>query len=55
MKTSLITAALGATIHADESSESTIMMFSNSEINLLNSSLLLSSAGVDILLLCLLS
>ena len=54
MKTSLITDALGATSHADESSESSNIIFLNSEIKLLNSSLLLS-AGADILLICLLS
>ena len=54
MKASLITDALGATSHADESSESSNIMFWNSE-KLLNTSLLLSSAGVDILLICLLS
>ena len=52
MKTSLITASLGATSQADESSESSLIMFLNSEKKLLNSSLLLSSEGVDILLIC---
>ena len=55
MKTSLITDVLGATSHADELSESSNIMFSNSEIKLLNSLLLLSSADADISLICLLS
>ena len=55
MKTSLITDVLGATSQADESSESSNIMFSNSEIKLLNSSLQLSSAGADISLICFLS
>ena len=54
-KTSLLTDVLSATSHADESSESSNIMFLNSEIKLLNSSLLLSSAGADISLICLLS
>ena len=49
MKTSLITDVLGPTSHADELSESSNIMFSNSEIKLLNSSLLLSSAGAEML------
>ena len=55
MKTSLISYALGATSHADELSEPSNIIFSNSEIKLLKSSLLLSSAGADISLICLLS
>ena len=55
MKTSLITDALGAASHAEESSESSNIIFLNSEIKLLNSLLQLSPAGVDISLICLLS
>ena len=51
MKTSLITASLGVTSQADESSESSIIIFSNSEKNLLNSSLLSSSEGAEISLM----
>ena len=55
MKTSLITDALGAASHAEELSESANIIFTNSKIKLLNSLLQLSSAGVDISLICLLS
>ena len=55
MKTSLITDALNAASHAEELSESSNIIFSNSEIKLLNSSLQLLPAGVDISLICLLS
>ena len=51
MKTSLITASSDVTSQADESSESCIIMLSNSEKNLLNLSLLLSSEGVKISLI----
>ena len=54
MKTSLITATSGVTSQADESSESFIIMFLNSEKTLLNLSLLLPSEGADISLICLL-
>ena len=47
--------ALDAASHAEESSESSNIISLNSEIKLLNSSLQLSSAGVDILLISLLS
>ena len=46
MKTSLIIASSDVTSQADESSESSIIMLSNSIKNLLNSSLLSSSEGV---------
>ena len=55
MKTSLITNALGVASHAEELSESFNIIFSNSEMKLLNSLLQLSLAGVDISLICLLS
>ena len=51
MKTSLITALLDVTSQANESSESSIIMLSNSEKNLLYSSLLLSSEGAEISLI----
>ena len=51
MKTSLIIASLDTTSQADESSESSIIMLLNSEKNLLNSSLLSSSEGAEILLI----
>ena len=51
MKTSLIIASSDVTSQADESSEISIIMLLNSEKNLLNSSLLLSSEGVEISLI----
>ena len=51
MKTSLIIASSDATSQADESSESSIIMLLNSEKNLLNLLLLLSSKGVEISLI----
>ena len=54
MTTSLITDVLGVASHAGESSESSNMIFLNSEMKLLNS-LLLSLAGVHSLFICLLS
>ena len=51
MKTSFIIASLNATSQTDESSEPSIIMLSNSEKNLLNYSLLLSSEGVEISLI----
>ena len=55
MKTSLITDVSGVASHAEELSESSNIIFLNSEMKLLNSSLQLSLAGVDISLICLLS
>ena len=52
MNTSLITDVLGAASHAEESCESSNMMFSNSDMKLWISSLL-SLVGVHILLTCL--
>ena len=54
MNTSLITDVLGVASHAEESSESSNIIFSNSAKKLLNSSLL-SLAGVHISFICLLS
>ena len=54
MKTSLITNALGVASHAEELSKSSNFIFSKSEMKMLNSSLL-TLAGVDISLICLLS
>ena len=54
MNTSLITDVLGVASHAEESSKSSNSIFLNSEMKLLNSSLL-SLAGVDISFICLLS
>ena len=54
MNTSLITDALGGASHAEESSESSNMMFLNSEMNLLNYSLE-SLTGVHNLFIHLLS
>ena len=51
MKMSLIIASSDVTSQADESSESSSIMPSNSEKNLLNLSLLLSSEGAAILLI----
>ena len=50
-KTSLIIASSDVTSQVDESSESSTIMLSNSEKNLLNLSLLSSSEGVEILLI----
>ena len=55
MTTSLITDALDVASHAEESYESSNIIFLNSEIKLLNSSLQLLPTGVDISLICLLS
>ena len=54
MNTSLITDVLGGASHAEKSSEYSNIMFSNSEMKLLNS-LLESLAGVHNLFICLLS
>ena len=54
MNTSLITDALGGASHAEESSEFSNMMFLNSEMKLLNSSLE-SLTGVHNSIICLLS
>ena len=54
MNTSLITDVFGGASHTEKSSESSNMIFSNSEMKLLNSSLL-SLTGVHILFICLLS
>ena len=54
MNTSLITDVLGGTSHAEELSKSSNMIFSNSAMKLLNSSLLLL-AGVHSSFICLLS
>ena len=51
MKTSLIIASSDVTSQAGELSESSIIMLSNSEKNLLNSSLLSSSEGAEISLI----
>ena len=54
MNTSLITDVLGCASHAEELSESSNIIFSNSVMKLLNS-LLLSLAYAPISLICLLS
>ena len=54
MNISLITAVLGIASHTEELSKSSNMIFSNSEVKLLNSSLLLL-AGVYSLFICFLS
>ena len=54
MNTSLITDVLSGASHAEESSKSSNMMFSNSEIRLLNSSPE-ALAGVHSSFICLLS
>ena len=48
MNTSLITNALGVASHIEESAETSNIIFLNSEMKLLNSSLQLSLAGVGI-------
>ena len=54
MNTSLVTDVLGVASHAEESSDSSNMIFSNPEMKLLNSSLM-SLAGVHFSFICLLS